>query len=427
MSYCIVKSGCLAGEIAAPPSKSQTLRSILFGSLAKGKTVIDNYLLSPDTNAMVEGCRLFGAKIAVTPKQIIIEGTGGEIAFAEDVIYAGNSGIVLRFCTAIGALSSRPVVLTGDKSIRYQRPMKQLLKALRDLGVKASSMRGDDYAPVIIEGPMKAGVAFLSGEDSQPVSALLIAAAFSKGPVEINVENPGEKPWIALTLSWFQRLKIPYKHEGFTRYHMEGSAKIPGFIYTPPGDFSSAAFPIAAALITNSDLTVKNLDMEDPQGDKALIFVLQKMGAKIEIDEKERLLRVKKGGSLTGIIVDINDFVDAVTILAVIACYASGKTLIKGAAVAREKECNRLKSIAEQLGKMGGEIMETEDGLEVIGGPLKGASVDSCGDHRMAMSLAIAALGAEGKTLVSSTQCVSKTFPSFLQDFQALGANMEEL
>jgi 3-phosphoshikimate 1-carboxyvinyltransferase len=427
VSYRVVKSGRLVGEIVAPPSKSQTLRSILFGSLAKGKTVIDNYLLSPDTNAMVEGCRLLGAKIAVTPKQIIIEGTEGKIAFAEDVIYAGNSGIVLRFCTAIGALSSKPVVLTGDKSIRYQRPMKQLLKALRDLGVKASSMRGDDYAPVIIEGPMKAGVASLSGEDSQPVSALLIAAAFSKGPVEINVENPGEKPWIALTLSWFQKLKIPYEQEGFTRYRMEGSAKVPGFAYTPPGDFSSAAFPIAAALITNSALTVKNLDMEDPQGDKALIFVLQKMGAKIEIDEDSRLLRVEQGGRLTGITVDVNDFVDAVTILAVIACYASGKTFIKGAAVAREKECNRLKSIAEQLGKMGGEVSETEDGLEIIGGPLKGAHVDSCGDHRMAMSLVIAALGAEGETLVSSTQCISKTFPSFFQDFQSLGANMEEL
>ena len=128
----------LDGEIFVPPSKSQTLRSILFGSLGKGKSIIHHYLSSTDTQAMINACRLFGATIDVFPERIEIQGTGGKINYTEDVINAGNSGIVLRFCSAIGALSKHPVVITGDDSIRHQRPMKPLLNGLTQLGVSTA-------------------------------------------------------------------------------------------------------------------------------------------------------------------------------------------------------------------------------------------------------------------------------------------------
>ena len=176
VEYRIRKSQ-LKGAIVVPSSKSQTLRAILFASMAKGKSSIHKYLHSPDTDAMIEACRLFGAKIEVYPSSLNIEGLDGQISHAEDIINAGNSGIVLRFCTALGALASRPVVITGDYSIRHQRPMKELLSGLNQLGVSATSMRGDGYAPVIIQGPLKQGHAVIQGSDSQPVSALLIAAA----------------------------------------------------------------------------------------------------------------------------------------------------------------------------------------------------------------------------------------------------------
>ena len=189
---------------------------------------------------------LVGTNIEVSDS-LVIEGLNGVIDRAEDVIHAGNSGLVLRFCCAIGALSKHPVVITGDHSIRHQRPMQPLLSALSQLGVSARSMRGDGFAPVIIEGPLRPGKASVYGEDSQPVSSLLMASAFAEGETELLIENPGEKPWVSLTLDWFDRLGIRYENHGFTHYRV-GSSRYDGFEYTVPGDFSSAAFPLAAAL-----------------------------------------------------------------------------------------------------------------------------------------------------------------------------------
>ncbi len=425
MSQYVVNKASLKGEIVAPASKSHTLRSLLFATLGDGKSVIHNYLSSNDTQAMVEACRHFGATIDVSPCKIEIQGIKGKLLHTEDVIHAGNSGIVLRFCAAIGALASHPVVITGDYSIRHHRPMQQLLDGLSQLGVKATSMRGDHYAPVVIQGPLMPGKATIAGEDSQPVSALLIASAFTEGGIELHVKNPGEKPWVALTLDWFERLGIAYENQTFERYRLKGKARYAGFEYTVPGDFSSIAFPVAAALVTKSKLTIKNIDLNDAQGDKELLTVFQQMGAQIDWDAGSKCLHIKKGKPLTGITVDINNFVDAITILAVVACYAEGETHIHNAAIAKHKECNRIHSIATELRKMGANITETDDGLLIKHSPLKGAHVHSHHDHRMAMALTVAALGAGGETTISAIECVAKTFPTFMHDFNALGANIK--
>lgn len=425
MSRYLIKKSQLQGEIVIPPSKSHCLRAILFGTLGNGKSTVHHYLQSPDTSAMIEACRLLGAKIEVTPTAIQIFGLNGKISHAEDVIHAGNSGIVLRFCAAIGALAPHPVVVTGDYSIRHYRPIQPLLNGLNQLGASAVSMRGDGFAPVIIRGSIRGGRALIDGEDSQPVSALLIASAFAQGPLELTVKNPGEKPWVAMTLDWFKRLNIPFECHNFEEYRLSGHANYDGFDYTVPGDFSSAAFPIAAALITQSELIIRNIDMKDSQGDKELIDVFQKMGAAIDIDEEHKTVHVKKSGSLTGLTVDINNFIDAITILAVVACYAEGETHINNGAIARKKECDRIRCIATELRKMGADIEETEDGLRIRQSKLKGDSLHSYHDHRMAMSLAVAALGADGETQIDDVECVSKTFPTFVADFTRLHANLK--
>lgn len=425
--YCVVPSK-LHGEVAAPPSKSQTLRAILFGALAKGTSTIRHYLDSPDTTSMIQACRAFGASIDIFPEVLSITGVGGAIAYTEDVINAGNSGIVLRFCTAVGALSSLPVVITGDHSIRHQRPMKPLLDALRELHVSAESMRGDFFAPIIVKGPLLSGKVVIRGEDSQPISALLIASAFSKeGGVDIEVINPGEKPWVGLTLDWFDRLGIAYSHKDYYQYHIPGNSLPKGFEYTVPGDCSSAAFPIAAALVTGSEITVTNIDMDDPQGDKELFRVFQEMGAQFDIDAKNKSIHVRKSDKpLRGCTVDINNFVDAISVLAVVSCFAEGVTVLTNAAVARNKECNRIQCIQEELRKMGACIEETEDGLRITCSKLTGTRLFSHRDHRMAMSLVVAALGSsEKESIIEKIECVSKTFPSFLHDFKNLGAAIE--
>lgn len=426
MRHYLVKKGKLKGNIVIPPSKSHTLRAILFGTLGRGRSLVHNPLASPDAEAMIQACRLLGATVDILDNSLIIQGTKGKINQAEDVIHAGNSGLVLRFCSAVGALASHPVVITGDHSVRHSRPMLPLLSALSQLGVSALSMRGDGYAPVIIQGPIRPGKAIFSGEDSQPVSALLIASAFAEGPIELHVQNPGEKPWISLTLDWLNRLGIPYENSDFQHYRLNGRTSYEGFEYCVPGDFSSAAFPLAAALITRSELTLHNLDFEDSQGDKELLSIFKKMGANLEVDKQRKTVVVKKGPSLSGIKIDINNIIDSLTILAVVACFAEGETWIHNGAIAKHKECNRIQGIAAELRKMGGSITECDDGLRIRPSSLKGAAVHSYHDHRMAMSLAIAGLGAQGETLIYPIECVAKTYPNFAQDLNSLGACIEE-
>lgn len=427
MSRFIVKKGTIKGKITLPPSKSQTLRAILFGAMGKGKTVIHRYLESPDAYAMIEACRSLGAEIAQFPDRLEIRGINGKIKGAEDVIQAGNSGLVLRLIAALAGLSLRPIVITGDYSIRHQRPMNPLLEGLKQLGVTAVSTKEDGYAPVIIQGPFKGGIATVNGCDSQPVSALLIAGAFSPCAFEVQVLNPGEKPWIDLTLSWLKRLGIPFEHNGhYSYYKMQGSQGYDGFEYTVPGDLSSAAFPLAAGLVTGSEVTLLNADMRDGQGDKQLIEVFQKMGARLEIDEEQKKIHLRKSPSLKGVDVNINDFVDSITILAATACYAEGETRIRNAAVARQKECDRIACVAHELQKFGAKVIEHVDGLSIFPSRLKGTALFSHHDHRMAMSLAVAGFGAEGITTIESVECVSKTFPGFASQFSMLGAQIKE-
>lgn len=425
MTQFRIRPSRVQGSVAIPPSKSHTLRAILFAAMAEGNSVVRNFLYSPDATAMMFAMRAFGAKIEATADALRIKGLGGKLGTAENVIDSGNSGQVLRFVGALAALSSAYTVITGDASIRHNRPVKPLLEALTGLGAMAVSSRLDGYAPIIIKGPMQSGKTKLSGEDSQPVSGMLIACSFLRGKTTIEVSNPGEKPWIDLTLDWLKRCGIPVTHQDYQTYHVPGDGKIEAFNYEVPGDFSSAAFPIAAALVTRSELLLTNIDMNDCQGDKKIIEALQKMGAKIDIDEKKKTLCVKKESRLQGTKIDVNDFIDATPILSVIGCYAEGTTEIINASIARKKESDRLHAMATELAKMGARIEEKPDGLVIHHSPLKGAHLTSWHDHRISMSLSIAALGADGDTLIDGTECISKTYPAFAHDFRAIGASIE--
>jgi 3-phosphoshikimate 1-carboxyvinyltransferase len=426
MSDYIVTTSKLQGEIFIPPSKSQTLRAILFGSLAKGTTTIHSPLNSPDTQSMIKAFRSFGIEISQTPHKISIQGSQGILGTADDVIDAGNSGIVLRFVSAAAALSEHPVVITGDHSLRRQRPIGPLIDGLIQLGVKAVSTKGDGFAPVIIEGPIKKGKASISGEDSQPISGLLIASALAKGSVELHVKNPGEKPWVQLTLDWLKRLGLEFQNQNYEHYFVKGNQSIKGFTYSVPGDFSTAAFPIVAALITRSKATIKNLDFTDSQGDKKFIEVVKNMGGDISIDHEKKEIHIGNNSNLKGIEIDVNDMIDSIAALAVLGCFSEGTTIIRNAAVARTKECDRIHAATVELTKMGAQIEEKEDGLVISNSMLRGAqTLDSHRDHRVAMALCVAAMGAVGKSKIQGIECIQKTYSKFLDDFRSLGANME--
>lgn len=421
-----IKPSLLSGVIDSSPSKSHSIRAILFAGLAKGNSIINHYLHSPDIEAMIKACRQLGAKINVTNDRIEIEGLNGKPNIPDDVIDAGNSGQVLRFITAIAALNNNYTVFTGDHSIRHNRPMQPLIDGLNGLGAFCVSTKNDGYAPIVVKGPIKFGITQLSGEDSQPVSAIIIAAAFLKGKTEIHVKNSGEKPWIDLTLSWLDKIGVKYENHNYKSYVIFGNAAYTGFKYTVPGDFSSILFPVAAALITQSEITLQYVDMEDAQGDKKVIGIFQSMGANIEYDDKQHVLKINKTKQLIGREIDVNDFIDAVPILAVIGCYATGQTKITNAAIARSKECDRLACITSELRKMGAEIEELPDSLIIKPSRLHGTKLQTYHDHRIVMALSIAALNAQGETIVEDVKCVAKSYPTFREDMQKLGADISQ-
>lgn len=425
MSTLSVNPSQLSGEICIPSSKSQTQRAILFASMAKNSSIIHHPLQSPDSQAMIEACRQLGATINIHANAFEIHGIDRKIIGAADVIHAQNSGIVLRFIAGIAALGTQPIVITGDHSIRHQRTVGPLIQALSQLGVKAISTRENGFAPIIIQGPLKPGKCFVDdGADSQHVSALLIAGSFLYGTLEIEVHNPGEKPWIDITLDWLKRLGVHCQNQNYQYYKVQGIGSYSGFEYAVPGDWSSAAFPLAAALVTQSKLTLKNLTMQDLQGDKKIVEILKMMGAQIEVDEEKKAVHVIPTDQLKGLTVDINDCIDTIAILAVIACFAEGETHIVNAKVARQKECDRITLIAKELRKMGASILETDDGLIIKKSTLQGTTVLSYEDHRMAMSLAVAGMGAKGETHVTQVECISKTYPHFVTDLQQVGAHI---
>jgi 3-phosphoshikimate 1-carboxyvinyltransferase len=424
MKHYTVKPSELSGSMTASPSKSHTLRATLFASMADGVSIIKNVLDSPDTEAMIHACKALGAHLERTDNTLYITGVAGKPSLPDDVIDAGNSGQVLRFVAAIAALLDGYVVLTGDKSVRFNRPIKPLMDGLRGLGATCISTKNDDHAPLIIKGPIMPGHTVLHGEDSQPVSGMLIASAFLPGQTTIQVNNPGEKPWVALTLAWFDKLGITYTHQNFEHYVMHGYAQIQGFNYTVPGDFSSIAYPLIAAIITGSQITINNIDMTDAQGDKHIIEVLKSMGAHIEYEH--HTLTVHSSGPLCGCIIDVNPMIDALPILAVLGCYATGTTKLINAGIARKKESDRLTTITRELKKMGAHITETETSLTIQNTPLTGAVMQAHDDHRIAMALSIASLGASTPSHIQGVACVAKSYPGFLRDMRSLGCSMEE-
>jgi len=418
------KSENLSGRVNVPPSKSHTLRAVIFGTIASGKTIIRNPLISPDAKACVKACRLFGAKIDNSDdKEWIVEGTGGKLNVPEEVIDVGNSGIALRLISGIASNYNGSVEITGDESICSNRPMEQVIKAINDLGGYAASKRGNGYAPLVIKGPIKGGFTEIKGDDSQPVSACMFASLLCKEDVEIKVNDAGEKPWIGMNLFWFDKLGLKYKHKDYEHYWFKGKQKVKGFNTRIPGDFSSSAFPLAAGvMVPGSKIELNGLDMNDMQGDKEIVNVLKKMGAKIDVLEYKIVVENSK---LKGIEIDVNNFIDAVPILAVIGCYADGKTTIKNAGVARKKESDRLNVMVKELRKMGAKIKEFEDSIVVEKSKLHGAEVDAHKDHRVALALAVAGMIAEGKTVIKGAECIEKTYGSFPDDMKVTGAKVQ--
>jgi 3-phosphoshikimate 1-carboxyvinyltransferase len=414
-----IERSVVSGEVYAPPSKSYTHRAILIISLGPGG-VVKRPLISADTKATIAACEAFGARINFD-KEIKIEGVSGGLQTPGDVINVLNSGTTLRFFSAIASLTDG-AILTGDASIRT-RPNEPLLSALNDLGARAISIRKNGKAPVVIEGRIKGGAAELSGSvSSQFLSALLIATPMADGDTCIGIKGElKSRPYAEITLDMLYDAGVRFEARA-SEFWVPGNQQFYLRSYTVPGDFSSASYPLAAAAITGGEVTIRGL-FPSKQGDSAIVDILRRMGAEISWNTEAGVLKIK-GGDLEGVEFDASLTPDLVPTIATLGALARGKTIVKNAEHVRHKETDRLHAMAVELSKMGANIWERPDGLEIIGGELRGATVTGYHDHRIVMALALAGLAA-GETRIDTAETVDVSYPGFFEEMRKLGARVQ--
>ncbi len=418
----------LDGSVKIPGSKSHTIRALILATLAKGKSLIVDPLDSLDTRAALEACRRFGAVIDTSdPVRWSVEGLDGVPSVPDDVVDVKNSGTTLYVMLATAALCrGGRTVFTGDAQIR-RRPAGPIVKSLNDLGAEVVATRGNDMCPIVVKGPLSGGQTLVKGITSQYVSAILLNAPFASGDTVMDVEPVNEKPYIQMTLDWMDTVGLQCEvSENFSHYQIKGGQRIAAFERKVAADFSSATFFLVAGAALDARLELRGLDMNDTQGDKAVVHYLTEMGADISIDSES--ISVNNKG-LKGCELDLNATPDALPAMAVAAALAEGETRLVNVAHARLKETDRIAVMHEELTKMGVECKELDDGLIIQGRGAAGlkASQTLSGhdDHRIVMALSIAAMAAEGRSLISTAEAMSVTFPEYVDFMRSLGAEIE--
>jgi 3-phosphoshikimate 1-carboxyvinyltransferase len=416
------------GIFSPPPDKSVSHRAIIFSSLSEGKSLIKNFLRAEDPLSTISAFRSLGVDIDDKEDDIIVHGNGIHgLKEPGDVIDCGNSGTTIRMLA--GVLAGNPFfsVLTGDESLR-QRPMARVINPLLQMGAEITARSDNRYPPVAIRGKTLQPLHYvLPVASAQVKSSLLLAGLYANGVSDISEPSKSRDHTERMLPAFGAELNI----EGF-HVKITGGAGLRGTEVYVPGDFSSAAFFIVGALlIRDSDITIEGVGINPTR--TGLIDVLRAMGADIGIENKRGLsgepvadIWCKGGAELKAVDIvkeQIPALIDEFPILCIAATQASGTTTIRGAEELRVKESDRIRSMATELKKMGAELEEFSDGLTIKGrSDLKAAVVESHGDHRIAMSLSIAGLIAEGTTTIRGVSSVNISFPGFFQIIRRLTA-----
>lgn len=417
----------LKGEVIAPPNKSYTHRAIVLSLLTNGQSIIYNPLISRDTLASINGCKLLGAKIEISKDSKLVKvASNGIVKTPNDVINVENSGTTIRFLTAISALAKEGyAILTGDDSIR-RRPMQPLLDALSCYGVKAWSSRNNGLPPIIVrcegikggEGEIRADIS------SQFISSLLISLL--KANKDSKVKLKGEvvsSPYIDATIemiSLFNGVCMKKDNE----FEIPANQELKPINFNVPGDFSSASFILACGALLG-ETKVKNLTQSLPQADSKIIDILKEMGAEVKIEEDVITVKARelKGGKF-----NLKDCPDLLPVVSVLAIKAKSDVEIYGVKHARYKETDRISIIARELSKMGIKIVEREDELIIRHSKrLYPATLNAHNDHRLFMAFVIASMLCKEPCYVEGLETIDVSYPSFINDLKSLGAKIEVL
>ena len=419
------KSGSLKGEIQVPGDKSISHRAVMFGALAKGTTRITGFLQGADCLSTISCFERMGISIENRGDEVLVHGQGMRgLKKPAGVLDCGNSGTTMRLISGILSAQDFDVTLTGDASIQ-KRPMKRIMTPLSQMGASIRSIPGNGCAPLAICGRPLTGIHYDSPVASAQVkSSVLLAGLYAQG--ETSVTEPSlSRDHTEWMLGLFGANIVS---EGRTA-RIQPASELTAADIQVPGDISSAAYFIAAALmVPGSQLLIKHVGINPTRA--GILAVCQAMGGDV------RLLNVqdKKGeptadllvthSALKGTVIEgdlIPTLIDELPVIAAMACLAEGRTIIRDAAELKVKESNRIAVMAENLSAMGAQVQETEDGLVIEGGhPLRGALIDSHDDHRIAMTFAVAALCAQGETKIQGGECVNISYPAFYSDLGRL-------
>ncbi|MDY6825739.1 MAG: 3-phosphoshikimate 1-carboxyvinyltransferase [Bacillota bacterium] len=414
---------CLSGELNVPGDKSITHRALLIGALARGITEVRGFLDAEDCRSTINCLEALGVKINRRANRLFVEGRNMKLKEPEQVLNASNSGTTARLL--LGILAGQPfqAVVTGDHSLQ-KRPMKRIVKPLKLMG---SIIEGeDDQLPLKIKGSGLHPINYWTEQASAQVkSAIILAGLYPAGETTV-VEPCRSRDHTELLLAQFgAELKIKGRSVSIS-----GRPLLKGSLVRVPGDLSAAAFFIvAAAIVDKSDILLKNVGINPTRS--GILDALTEMGVSLELINRRLWGRepvadiaVKGGSPLKGITVSgelIPRLIDEIPVLAVAAAVAEGKTEIKDAAELRVKETDRISALAGQLKRLGVRIEEKKDGMIIEGeSRLVGNDVESCGDHRIAMALAVAGLAAQGDTIVHDAEVIGISFPGFMAAMRSL-------
>ena len=416
----------LKGSLSIPGDKSISHRALMLGALAQGETRIQGLLLGEDVISTANCLRSLGADISdLTSDEIIIRGGLAKLKEPFDLLNAGNSGTTMRLMLGILAAQNRRFfTITGDRCLR-SRPMSRVVKPLTQMGATIWGRQNNNLAPLVIKGKKLRPIHYHSPVASAQVkSCILLAGLMSEGATTITEPALSRDHSERMLKAFGADLQIDSETNSVT---ITGGKDLQGQAIIVPGDISSAAFwLVAASIVPDSKLVLTNVGINPTRA--GILDVLELMEANITLENQRTVagepiadLHVRysflQGVEIAGELTVRS--IDEIPIIMVAAAFAKGTTVIKDAAELRVKECDRLSVMATQLSYMGAKITEYPDGIEIEGGhPLSGAEVASHDDHRIAMSLAVAALGASGKTIIKEATAANISYPSFFDSLQ---------
>ncbi|HBE19744.1 MAG TPA: 3-phosphoshikimate 1-carboxyvinyltransferase [Cyanobacteria bacterium UBA11149] len=419
----------LVGSITVPGDKSISHRALMLGAIATGETKIHGLLLGEDPRSTAACFQAMGAEISpLNTEQVTIKGIGlGQLQEPADILNAGNSGTTLRLM--LGLLASHPgrfFSVTGDSSLR-SRPMSRVVKPLQEMGAHIWGRKGNSLAPLAVQGSQLKPTHYHSPIASAQVkSCILLAGLMVEGETTVTEPALSRDHSERMLRAFGAKIRINPETSSAT---VIGPAQLSGQTVIVPGDISSAAFwLVAGAIVPNSELVIENVGVNPTR--TGILEVLEMMGADIKRENQREVagepvadLRVRysqlQACTIAGDL--IPRLIDEIPILAVAALFARGTTVIRDAAELRVKESDRISAVASQLNRMGGKVTELPDGLEITGTTaLTGCELETYLDHRIAMSLAIAALNATGTTTIHGAEAAAISYPDFTTTLQKL-------